>query len=82
MARGEEAWKGAVTVTKSDAWVWPDPDPNRNVVDLNEVHSLEDLRKQLSSAREAKRQAILALEKYDRPKGWWWKASITPALWS
>lgn len=34
------------------------------------------------SAREAKRQAILALEKRDRPKGWWWKASTTPALWS
>ncbi|PZN08938.1 MAG: hypothetical protein DIU69_09330 [Bacillota bacterium] len=28
--------------------MWPDPDPNRNVVDLDKVNSLEDLRKQLS----------------------------------
>jgi len=36
-----------------------------------------------NSAREAKRQAVLALEKRDKAKGWWWKShSVVPALWS
>jgi len=35
-----------------------------------------------NSAREAKRQAILSLEKRDTSPGYWWKCSIVPALWS
>lgn len=29
-------------------WVWPGPDPNRNVVDLDKVESYDDLRRQLT----------------------------------